>query len=265
MTSQLGEVLTAMREDRAALTQTLQSLMTPRDVAPSPAVAPSTVMPAIRDITIAALPTLGTILAAIISRPAKPPTDLMGLVEIAQLLAGKEPRESDDDTSMAGIIKAVAGPGLQLLNTLAQNSARTVNPMPASRPAPAQQLAAPSATVAAVQPLGATQATAATPLPAPSAEPSNEEKSMLALLKPQLEELCNLAEANQDPVETAKLTAQLLPAQFDEVLSDLLETPQSFARLQLLVPRMKAHATWFEALRAALLEEMFGPEEAATP
>lgn len=86
---------------------------------------------------------------------------------------------------------------------------------------------------------------------------------MFAQLKPQLDQLAQLAKTNADPVEVAKLTIQMLPEQFDDALAQLVSTPENFARLAVLSPGVKEHAEWFERLRVALHNELFEPDTGA--
>jgi hypothetical protein len=255
VTSQLGEVLLAMREDRAALTNTLQTILTPKE-APSP--APSMFTPAIKELITIGLPIVGGIVTALISRPAKPPADLVGLVEIARMLKGDTHEEKEDDNSIASIVKAVAPNGLQLLTTMLQNSQRTA-PVRVAAPSASRPVSLPVVTA----PMSVTEPAATietVPESIPLASKESEDASVFALLKPQLIELVALAERNEHPADVAKLTAQLLPSSYDEMLSDLLDSPESFSRLAVLEPKIANHAAWFEQLRVALRNELFEDE-----
>jgi hypothetical protein len=284
MTSQLGEVLTAMREDRAALTTTLQAILTPPAPPAAPVPGPSA-MVVMKDIAAVLTPFFAPIIAAWIARPSKPQSDIGQMIEavarLKDLSNGGSEGGSNDDNSIAGLVKAVAPSGLQLLNTLAQNqqrpaalppprgvppaqvSARVV--VPTAPIAPVHSSAVPPAAVRANDGSDASVVPIVHPAPvAPSAPPpiSHEDTSMLASLKPHLEELCNLADQSADAVEVAKLTLATLPPEFDEAIADLISNKENFERLRIICPRMTAHAAWFEMLRVTLETEIFEPDSA---
>lgn len=237
-------------------------------------------------------PIVAPVLLAYVNRP-QPKSDLesmIGAVIKLKDLAGEgNGGSSDDESTTLGIVKAVAGPGLQLLNTLAQNKTPAIvqrrgRPVPQGI-SPAQPQALPSQRGTAPN-RGASQATPG-PIPieaapvgglaapavasdpgtsslsASQSAPPSENHSMLAQLAPQLEQLATLAEQGADPVEVSKLVFDMLP-QSDEVdaqLYSIVADKSAFNRLALLAPKMKAHADWFERLRLAMLTEFSDDEK----
>lgn len=266
--SQLGEVLNAMREDRTATHQMLKELMTTRPEAPP--IAPPVFGPAMTEIAKIALPIAGTIISALITRPAKPSSDIAGLVEIAKLLkdGGSSDDEKENNTTL-DIIKAVAPQGLQLLNTLAQGQQRAALPVPHRSAAPtvAHVIGGAPASAAVRATSGESPRNDALVAPVPSTESqtisaasptvSSENSAMFAAIKPHLEELCVLAERNENPKDVAELTVQMLPEGLQDQLAVLIEDKNKFAKLGTLVPAMKQHAEWFESLRAELENLLF--------
>jgi hypothetical protein len=161
---------------------------------------------------------LGPILAPVLlkwmERPA-PKSDLEGLigamVKLKDLTGDGGGSNGEDENTTLGIVKAVAGPGLQLLNTLAQNRAGSgVSQIPGPRrvrPIP-QSIAAPQAVSVPASPgnpPGGVSAEPPKPTPgAPSVpSPPMETDKMLAQLAPQLNQLATLAELGADPAEVA--------------------------------------------------------------
>lgn len=211
-------------------------------------------------------PILAPALLALINRP-QPKSDLEGLIgAMVKLkeLTGDGGGGGDDENTTLGIVKAVAGPGLQLLNTLAQNNRPGMPQVPGPRrvrpiqPSLTARQTAPIPPATGGQPGGVPnesqkQAPGTTSVPTPPME----DDAMLAQLAPQLDQLATLAEQKQDPAEVAKLVMDMLPQneQIDQQLYGIVADQKSFARLMLLAPRMKDHAEWFEKLRVALVEE----------
>lgn len=210
-------------------------------------------------------PLAAPIVTAYLNRPA-PKSDLEGLIgAMVKLkdLTGDGGGSADDENTTLGIVKAVAGPGLQLLNTLAQN--RT--PVP-QIPGPRRVRQVPPS-IAASKAVPVSSPTGEHPggVPAPSSEstpgtssvpaPSKENEAMLAQLAPQLDQLATLAAQGAEPAEVAKLVMDMLPQNddIDQQLYGIVSDAASFSRLAMLAPRMKEHAEWFEKLRVAMVAE----------
>lgn len=203
-------------------------------------------------------PILAPALLALINRP-QPKSDLEGLIgAMVKLkeLTGDSGGGADDENTTLGIVKAVAGPGLQLLNTLAQNHGqnvpRRIRHVPAGTKAPSLP---PTNRVEKGVP--SNEPTSVPPVSNPTSAVTSENDAMLAQLAPQLNELATLAEQGQDPAEVAKLVMDMLPQneEIDRQLYSIVADEKSFARLMMLAPRMKDHAEWFEKLRVALAAE----------
>lgn len=213
-------------------------------------------------------PMIAPALLALINRPA-PKSDIEGLigamVKLKDLTGDGGGGNGEDENTTLGIVKAVAGPGLQLLNTLAQNrqpagvpqipGPRRVRPIP-------QSTATPQAIPVRPPVGGGTSGEPTTPPnPPPGTSsvpaPSIESDKMLAQLAPQLDQLATLAEQGAEPAEVAKLVMDMLPQneEVDQQLYGIVADEKSFNRLMILAPRMKTHAEWFEKLRVALLAE----------
>lgn len=228
-------------------------------------------------------PILSPVILAWMQRPA-PKSDLEGIIgAMVKLkdLTGDGGSHADDENTTLGIVKAVAGPGLQLLNTLAQNKGPTAVPrrvrvVPPGIPQ-AAPISIPPPTRTAANPSPAT-----TPVADPSIQPdlsssprsassttsgppptTSENPAMLAQLAPQLEQLATLAEQGADPVEVSKLVFDMLPQNddIDQQLYGIVSDAASFNRLALLAPKMRAHADWFEKLRLAMLAEFAEDEK----
>lgn len=207
-----------------------------------------------------AIPTLGTILAALIARP-KPQSDIGALIgamsEMKSFITGEGGREESDSTAVA-IVKAVAPAFPELLKLMAQNSA-PVGTVQRRLPAPDGSRPTVARTVQA------TAMPSSTPPPIVAAsKPTGDNDVNFIELANQLEQLATLAEQKIDPAEVAKLVLTTIPPEYDESLANLVETPANFARLGLLSPKMKLHAEWFENLRLALVQEIFEPDTVAT-
>lgn len=256
--SQLGEVLRAMQESNESQARLMREMLQNKAPASND----------MKELFIAALPTLGTILAAWIAKPAPKQNDLGQLVDLVfKLKDGVSPNENTDDNGLLGIIKAVAPQGLQLLNTLASNQqARVVSPSlarqtgvtTAAQPA---QLAGPPA--ASTSPERAPSAVSISSQSQPSSTP--QETTMLTQLRELSAELVKLCDQGESPQAVAELTLSLVPPEFDDQLYDLIETPKTFARLGILNKDVitPERATWFEALRVELYTRMTAPDEPA--
>lgn len=243
----VGQLFKVMQESQQAQLAVMRELMTP---APIQQTTPArSGMEVVKDIAGIVTPLLAPAIAAMIARPPAPRSELADLIgAMAQLkdFMGGENNRDDSDSPTIAIVKAVAPALPQLLQLLNQTPpapalARPMLPRP--RPNPTADLTAPTQT----------------PNPAP-ASPSPMSQDMLDKLAPQIDQLATLAEQKADPVEVAKLTLQMLPAEIYDKLADLVADPAAFARLSLLAPRMKAHAAWFEQLRVALENELFEPD-----
>lgn len=273
--SQLGEILQAMQ------TQTRQTMemMERLSAASQPKVEPpkKSALEYAREISIILAPIVGPAIAAYISRPA-PKSDIAQIISAMKDLQGLVGGKDDaDENSAVSIVKAVAGPSLQLLTALAsRQGGAVVRRRPAGASVAAAQLPSPenkstvqnpsteppheTSTQTPEQLSNATHKEAATSVTVEST-PSESDKMIFAQLAPQLDQLAMMAEQGADPKETAKLVLDMLPEEHDEVLADLVLNKEKFDRLYLLSPKAKVQTAWFEALRLALAEEFEKPDE----
>lgn len=252
----VGQLFKVMQDGQQQQLAVLREIMGPSN---QPVPQGRSMMEVMKDIAVIVTPILGPALAAYIGRPAVPRSDLAELVgvmsQLKDFMSGDSGKEESDSTTV-GIIKAVAPALPQLLQLLNQQSrAPSPMPMPVTAPAskPLQDLSRP---------------TQMPPPPPPAANlstpTSQVNDAMLAQLKPQLDQLVQLAEQNTDPVEVAKLTVQMLPEQFEDTLAHLVADQESFSRLSVLSPDIKKHSDWFERLRLALHSELYEPDETAS-
>lgn len=248
--TQFDAVVRAMQDTQRQTAEMVQRLSAPPVVtAPE---SRSLISPELKEVLIACIPVMGTIVGALIQRP-KPQSDMATLIEamgkMKEFISGESSSASDDST--VSIVKAVAPGALQLLATLTAN--RQPVPPRAPRRLPAPGTAPTRITVAQPTPAPVTQPTPA-PIPTVPANPL-ESDPMLAQLQPQLETLAQIAETNADPAEVAKLVLDSVPESFDEKLWQLISDPSRFNRLFILAPKLNTHKEWMEKLRVALVAE----------
>lgn len=237
------EMMKMMQEGQAQMAQMMERILTK----PEPEKKTD-----FTDTLLKLSPLLAPLLPVIAQRFLSPPkSDLEGLIgAMVKLkdLTGDGGGGGGDDESIAGMVKAIAPGALQVM---AQMAAR--QPVQAASPqarripvrqVPPQQTATPAPVV-----------------PTPTAT-TEEIPPMLAQLKPQLDQLADIAAAGADPVETAKLVMDTLPAneEFDEVLYQQVADPSKFKRLFLISPKLGQHADWAEKLRLAILAEYEEPD-----
>lgn len=221
-----------------------------------------------KEILALVLPVAGTILSAVISRPAKPKSELVEMIaamgQLRNFMDGKDPDgSSGDESTTQTIIKAVAPALPQLLQAI--GGARQQAPQPQHRPpaiaAPVDRSGVPTAKIQPnPQPEKSSQVSQ--PIsPEPQIQSTGVTNDMLMQLKPHLEDLASLAEQNQDPAEVAELIATtLVPSlneQMQDALGNLLESPRAFSLLHMISPKVKIHAEWFEKFRQALDAKLF--------
>lgn len=255
--TQFDSVVRAMQETQKQTAEMVQRLAAPAHV---PVIeSRSMISPELKEVLIACIPVMGTIVGALIQRP-KPQSDMATLIEamgkMKEFISGESSTGNDDST--VSIVKAVAPGALQLLATLTANSRQAVPPRaPRRLPAPGTV----PTRIAPPQPIPAPQPT---PAPIPTPQPL-ENDPMLAQLQPQLETLAQIAETNADPAEVAKLVLDSVPETFDEKLWELISDPMRFNRLFILVPKLNTHKEWMEKLRVALVAEYTDEAPAPTP
>lgn len=242
----IGQLFKVLQESQDRQLATLRDLMAPN---PAPAAPGRGGMEIVKDIAAIMAPILGPAIAAYIARPALPKSDMGELlnvmVQMKEFVSGTSPSESEDSTTL-GIIKAVAPALPQLLQILSHQPAAppvVARPRLPRPPMPTVDLSKPSS------------------IPQSSNAPTTEVDPVLAQLKPQLDQLAQLAEQNADPIEVAKLTLQMIPPDFQDKLAEIVADPAGFARMAVLSPELKKHSTWFESLRKALEDELFEKEE----
>lgn len=258
--SQLADALNAVQSSNRATMEMVERLLARNSTPEAPK---KSTMEWARDIAVILTPFVPVLVAAV-SKGGAPKSDLSQMIlALKELkgLTGDEKESDDEDSTTVSIIKAVAGPGMQLLNTLAQrSSAQNVNRRPLR-----------SAVVHQPTPSAPQSGVPVQVAPAISTESAHEnadrissekglsktttENPMLAQLASQLDQLASLAEQDADVKEVAKLVLQMLPEEMDGQLFELLQDKEGFERLHLLSPRMKQHAAWFESLRIAILAE----------
>lgn len=261
--SNLGEVLTLMQQSQNAQAQMLREILTP--VASASQMPQRNAVESLVDVVTKLGPTLIPLVAAWISRPTKPSSDLKGMIEAMVALQDLRGDGSDRDSNQTmDVIKSVAGPGLQLLTTLAQ--ARNNTPQ---LPAPIRPRLPPiSAPVPNKVDASNAEAVAANRIPVTQSEPeiltpqNNEVPNMAALaqIKEHLKELASLA-STTTPDEAATFIMSVIPADVDEQLYNVVSNKVSFAVLLKSSPEALAQKDWFERLRLAILREYEAPDE----
>ena len=267
--SEVQNVLRAMQETQAQTAAMMERILSPRvEMGPS-----GQWLDTLTKVLGATAPIIAPALAALISRP-KPKSEIGELISamaaLKDMAAGGDGSGNAEESTTLGIIKAVAPGALQLFTALAtqqqaalvsrtQTTARRLPPNAATARRPDQQPipTAPAADVPA-ESAAALDTMSESTVP----ETSSENTAMLAQLKPQLEQLAELAAQGADPKETAKLVMDLMPssAEMDDQLYKLVETPDNFARRALLSAKVREYREWFEALRVAILAE-FEPDK----
>lgn len=247
-----NEFASAMKITQEALDRQAQMMerLLVRDVAPQPQ-RNALISPELKEVLIACMPVVGTIVGALIQRP-KPKSDmteLLGALSSMKEFISGESSSKDEDTTLS-IVKAVAPGAMQLLTTLAAQRQPNAAPRRViARPVPGTQPIRLNVPAPAMS-----QSAVLTPSPSqPAKEVEND--PMLAQLAPQLETLAQIAETNADPTEVAKLVLDSVPESFDEKLWELISDPMRFNRLFILAPKLKSHAEWMEKLRVALVAE----------
>lgn len=250
--SQLGEVLAAMQRSQESQAAMLRDILGPQSQSPDRAKPQRDVIETITVLSAAFAPFIAPVITGLMNRPREK-SDLVGLIDamgkMQALAAGKAGGESDsdNDNSLGSIIKAVAPSGMQLLAALAQKNASA---QPMQRPPSLPQA------MSAAAGLVRDTTNVRPPIEIPPTQPAapQEEPSMLAVLKPTLIQLVEMAEKNLDAAETAQLLSDMLPEEYDDQLYNLVSSPTAFARLKLLNSDIVKHDVWFEALRVELLK-----------
>lgn len=268
-TSNLGEVLKAMREAQEAQVKFMQDVLARR---PEPEKESKTsALETIQVIAGIVTPLLTPVIAGLMSRP-KPQSDIGQMIDALSKLKGMTDGSSaaeSDDSSLGGIIKAVAPSALQALSSLAQiqmakNVTQAPRPMLAApNPAPRVAMPPPAQPIAPVVSTDPPAPAAGPPMPAAGLTP--EMQAMIPVLTQTIDQCVTIAAAGGDPKETAQLLSDMLPETYDEQLYKLVETPASFKRLALLDSRVNDHAAFFEALRVALLALYTADDEPSAP
>ncbi len=272
--SQLGEILSAMQKQQESQASLMRELMTPREQPPQ-----KSAMDTFAQMAGIIGPIAAPILAAWIAKPTAKPTNDLGMLmdamlKLKDITLGNTPNENSDDSSMLGIIKAVAPSGLQLLNTLASQQRQgpqagqvrpTVQvpqlPGPA-RPTPNTAASVPTAPVSTNESAASNDSSAGS-----LSSPPNEAPPMIAKLKEMLGELVTLCDAKQTPADVAELTLSMLPEEYDDPLFELVSDVDKFAKLKMLNSGIATpdRAPWFEQLRVELFNRMVEPTDAPAP
>lgn len=250
--SALEGVLKIVQDNATRQVEMLQRVMAQNQ--PIPNSAPrSGAMEIAKDMAIILTPFV-PVLAAFMNRPrpevaAGPSlTDMIGALGTLREMAGSGGGNSDENGTV-GIIKAVApfAPLLQqALAGLANQPAQRVLAAPAVSTV---QNARPPEPAQTVQPI-------VSPPDPNSAARSAAGESVLAQLKAQLPELCDLAAQNVDPKQAAELILDLLPDEAIPALGGLIEPENCVAKLGMLEPRVNEFQPWFGQLRLAILDQL---------
>lgn len=267
----VGTLFKVVQEGQAAQLQTLREIFQP-PATPAQSFGLSPMLAKSLELSI---PILGSIITALISRP-KPTSDISALIgamaDLKNLMPGGDGGGREDESTTAAIIKAV-GPALpQLLEYL---KATATQPAVAARPIQARIAAPLHGAQSGMQPTQPARRPPPVINPSQPSAPASRFRdsdashpagndAMLAQLKPQLEMLAEIAARGEPPEEVASLLMQTLPEEFDDALSRLVETPQTFQQLGLISPAIRQHAEWFERLRLALAAEFADPDSPAT-
>lgn len=215
------------------------------------------------------VPVLGPVLAALIARPAKPATDFGAMVDAMRsmkgFITGNDEEGNSNDTPTVAIIKSIAPALPQLLQILQQRNVAPVVAPRISAPAINQQFL-PDAIPSGNPPRKIVDAVP-TPKPASFAVPTSNpqqgvDKEMLDILKPQLEQLADVAAAGESAKDAAHLVVSMLQGlpqaeRILQTLSTLVEDKAAFQRLAVLAPKIRAHADWFEQFRVELESILF--------
>lgn len=275
--SQVGDMVKGILEAQAQQAAMIKDMVEAR--VPAKPEKERDTLDVVLKLTAAFTPLLTPVFAALLNRgPQKSEMgELIDAMVKLKTLTGNEGGSSDDDNSTASIIKAVAPAGLQLLGTLAQNQ-QIQRRLPAARATPVSPPQIPQRPVeggsskpAAVNPeIHSSEEQRPVSTAAQTVDSGIlqkiEEPVMFGKFdpRPMIRELIPLAAQNADIGETVTLITNLLPPEADESLYGLIETPQKFQALFLLVPEARPHAIWFEQVRAALLKE-FEEEPPSAP
>lgn len=250
----LGSIISAMQQAQQRQAELMAQLLRPETTLPGKPLSES-----FKEWSAILGPIMAPVIAAIAQRMLSPPkSDLEGMIGAVLKLKGLADDVGggkEDDSSLMGMVRAIAPDGLRLLTQLAANSAGQTRPAPARVPVrhipPPRPAAVPAAAPmpATVEPIAKTESEVT------NLSPENEQ--MLAMMKPHLEQLAEMAARNVDPVEVAKLVLDMLPENqaVDDQIYALVSNPESFKRLALLSPQVGEHAEWFERLRIAMVAE----------
>jgi len=267
---QLGDVLRLMQENTQRNSEMMERILTPRSDGVAPTVPKRDGVDTAIALMGALTPLLTPLIAGMMNRP-KQQSDLGGMIDAVVKLKGLATGEvqggNDDDNSTIGLVKAL-GPGV--INAFTEIAKR--QPVQAGgfpNPVPPRAIAAPRPVAIPAQrpPLEPVSSPPSAPpiqQPVQNDQPISEANPMLKLLKEQLAELISLAESGTPADAAAKLAATLIPAQYDDQLLALIETPEAFKSVLVLDPRTSAHAEWLETWRVTLLAEFEAPAEGET-
>lgn len=254
----VSQLFRLMQEGQERNAQMLREIIRPSDVTGNQPVQSSKAITEVAKEWLAILaPIVGPIATAIITRPARPKSDLSELVaamsQMRDFMQGKSDDTPEDSGTLTAIIKSVLPALPDLAKVLASNTRPAAAPARVALPSPVVRESIPTP-AAPSNPIPNREISG--PTMAVQSQPQGVSNEMLAQIKPHLEELAALAEQKQDPKEVAKLLLSMLPESVVDVLDNLVQAPEAFARLALLSPKVRLHAQWFEELRQALDAEL---------
>jgi hypothetical protein len=192
-----------------------------------------------------------------------------GLGELADVmlklkdLAGDGGGDSDGGT--VGMIRALAPLVQPVLQTVANESALRVAQGQANivpQAAPVRRLANPAPPAERPVSMGGQNFVQPPNTPNMTFFNGGEIPMMLLQLRPQIQQLCDLAGSTPqpDPAQVAEMTMQGIPEEYDEQLGDLLFNANFMNWMAVLDPRVNDHRDWFAALHENLKKAFDDPD-----
>jgi hypothetical protein len=248
-------------------------------------------------------PIAGSVITALLSRPGSPATDLPALITALRPTVAPNPTAGMKDmmemltmmkdltgdgggSETAEILKSVTGLAGPVLTALAQPRApappRVSSPtppgaplrvqgnpvatVPSAGPPPAQPVVLPMDTPSRPHTNPAT--VAGVDLQAPSLPPLNQEQqTMFAELKLQVDALVQIAAGGADPVVVADTFFEQQMLAFDEnaygSFTEFLENPQFLQRIAIFNRDVMTHKDFFEAMRTRIMQRVKEESELA--
>lgn len=235
------------------------------------------------------IPVLGSIVSAVISRPAQAaiagPDPIAGMKAMAETLATLQGLTGGGDSggdSLVEIIKAVAphaGPALAAL--AARPSSMAVAPRRAARvAAPGTQANRPLVQPQTIQtpPMVANRQEQAVHnsvvehtgvnLEAPSQPLSDQDRNMFAQLKPQVDALVTMAQQGADPIETANVFFDTVMINLEDTaygtVANLFSDPNALTKIAIFNTGVKTYLPFFEGFQKRMIERIVAEDQEAS-